>query len=142
MPVLKSLSFTAMPKAASDPVHIRRAKFIEKLEEQKLLLEDPAYVRTVQRTAEVDGVKQAVVRKQKVRPWWKTDAAGHLVMSIKFGAKPVEFQPGKAGIAVPSKDKLPSVINLLIEAVRAGELDELFTQASKARPAIKRKKAA
>jgi hypothetical protein len=55
MPVLKSLSFTAMPKSASDPVHIRRAKFIEKLEEQKLLLQDPGYVRTVQRTAEVDG---------------------------------------------------------------------------------------
>jgi hypothetical protein len=43
MPVLKSLSFTTMPKTASDPVHIRRAKFIEKLEEQKLLLQDPAY---------------------------------------------------------------------------------------------------
>lgn len=55
MPVLKSLSFTAMPKAASDPVNMRRAKFIEKLEEQKLLLEDPGYVRTVQRTAEVEG---------------------------------------------------------------------------------------
>jgi hypothetical protein len=71
MPVLKSLSITTMPKTASDPVHIRRAKFIEKLEEQKLLLQDPAYIRTVQRMAEVDGQKQAVVRKQRVKPWWK-----------------------------------------------------------------------
>src|SRR6478752_5608502 len=60
MPALKSLAFTAMPKTASDPVHIRRAKFIEKLEEQKLLLQDPAYIRTVQRMAEVDGQKQPV----------------------------------------------------------------------------------
>lgn len=141
MPVLKSLSFTAMPKTAGDPVNMRRAKFIEKLEEQKLLLADPGYVRTVQRTAEIDGQKQAVVRKQRVRPWWKTDPTGQIVMSVKFGSKPIEFEKGKAGIAVPSKDKLPTVINTLIEAVRAGELDELFTQASKSRP-IPKKKAA
>ena len=41
MPVLKSLSFTALPKAGNDPVQMRRAKFITKLEEQKLLLKDP-----------------------------------------------------------------------------------------------------
>lgn len=40
MPALKSLAFTTMPKTASDPVHIRRAKFIDKLEEQKLKLLD------------------------------------------------------------------------------------------------------
>ena len=44
-------------------------------------------------------------------------------MSIEFGAKPIEFEKGKAGIAVPSKDKLPTVIDTLIAAVRAGELD-------------------
>lgn len=142
MPVLKSLSFTAMPKSASDPVHIRRAKFIAKLEEQKLLVQDPAYIRTVQRTADVDGQKQPVVLKQRVRPWWKVDPSGQIVMSIKFGAKPIEFEKGKAGIAVPSKDKLPAVIDTLIAAVRAGELDELFTQASKSRPVPKPKKAA
>lgn len=142
MPVLKSLSFTAMPKSASDPVHIRRAKFIAKLEEQKLLVQDPAYIRTIQRMADVDGQKQPVVLKQRVRPWWKVDPSGQIIMSIKFGAKPIEFEKGKAGIAVPSKDKLPAVIDTLIAAVRAGELDELFTQASKSRPIPKSKKAA
>jgi hypothetical protein len=64
MPVLKSLSFTATPKVVGDPVLNRRAKFIEKLEEQKRLLDDPAYIRTVQRMAEVDGQKQSVVLRQ------------------------------------------------------------------------------
>jgi hypothetical protein len=41
------------------------------------------------------------------------------------------FEKGKAGIVVPSKDKLPTVIDTLIAAVRAGELDELFSQAAK-----------
>src|SRR5258708_35539413 len=131
-----------MPKTASDPVHIRRAKFIDKLEEQKQLLQDPGYIRTVQRMVEVDGQKQPVVRKQRVRPWWKTDTSGQLVMSIKFGAKPIEFEKGKAGIAVPCKDKLPAVIDTLISAVRAGELDELFSQAAKTGTIGKARKAA
>jgi len=36
-------------------------------------------------------------------------------------------------VAVPSKDKLPGIIDTLIAAVRAGELDDLFAQASKQR---------
>jgi hypothetical protein len=54
-----------------------------------------------------------------------------VVISIKFGAKPIEFEKGKAGIVAPSKDKLPAVIDTLISAVRAGELDDLFNQAAK-----------
>ena len=120
MPVLKSLSFTALPKTGNDPVQTRRAKFVAKLEEQKLLLKDPNHVRTVQRWTKVDGQRQAVTKQQAVRPWWKTDPAGQVVMSVKFGAKPIEFEKGKAGIVVPSKDKLPAVIDTLISAVRAG----------------------
>lgn len=133
MAVLKSLSFTAMSKASTDPAFVRRVKFIEKLEEQKRLLEDPGYVRTVQRMAEVDGTKQAVVRRQRVRPWWKTEASGQLLMSIKFGSKPIEFEKGKTGIVVASKEKLPGVIDTLISAIRAGELDDHFAAASKLR---------
>jgi hypothetical protein len=142
MPVLKSLSFTALPKSGNDPVHARRAKFVAKLEEQKLLLKDSNHVRTVQRWTKVNGERQAITKQQAVRPWWKTDPAGQLVMSIKFGAKPIEFEKGKAGIVVPSKEKLPTVIDTLISAVRAGELDELFSQAAKTGAIGKARKAA
>ena len=121
----------ALPKSGNDPVQSRRTKFVAKLEEQKLLLKDPNHVRTVQRWAKVNGERQAVTKQQAVRPWWKTDPSGQVVMSIKFGARLIEFEKGKAGIVVPSKDKLPTVIDTLIAAVRAGELDELFGQAAK-----------
>src|SRR5882672_11299111 len=140
MPVLKSLSFTALPKTGNDPVQQRRAKFVTKLEEQKLLLKDPNHIRTVQRWVKVDGERRAVTKQQAVRPW--TDPAGQVVVSIKFGAKPIEFEKGKAGIVVPSKDKLPAVIDTLIVAVRAGELDELFNQAAKTGSIGKARKAA
>jgi hypothetical protein len=142
MPVLKSLSFTTLPKNANDPVQQRRAKFITRLEEQKLLLKDPNHVRTVQRWTKVDGERQATTKQQAVRPWWKTDPTGQVVMSVKFGARPIEFEKGKAGIVVPSKDKLPAVIDTLISAVRAGELDELFSQAAKTGSIGKARKAA
>ncbi|UQR63497.1 hypothetical protein LRP30_43500 [Bradyrhizobium sp. C-145] len=142
MPILKSLSFTALPKAGNDPVQMRRTKFITKLEEQKLLLNDPNHVRTVQRWTKVNGERQATTKQQAVRPWWKTDASGQVVMAIKFGAKPIEFEKGKAGIVVGSKDKLPAVIDALIGAVRAGELDEHFSQAAKTGGIGKSRKAA
>jgi hypothetical protein len=141
MPVLKSLSFTTLPKPTSDPVHIRRAKLIARLEEQKALLDDPNLIRTVQRTVKDGGEKRIVTKQQKVRPWWRTDSAGHLFMSIRVGGRPVEFEKGKSAVSVPAKDKLPTVITTLIEAVRAGELDDILAQAK--RPAFgKTKKAA
>src|ERR1700759_617003 len=132
MPVLKSRSFTALPKSANDPVQFRRTKFIAKLEEQKLLLKDSNHVRTVQRWTKVDGERQATTKQQAIRPWWKTDASGLVVMSVKFGAKPVEVEKGKAGTAVGPRESPPAVIAALTAAVRAGELDEVFSQAAKA----------
>jgi hypothetical protein len=142
MPVLKSLSFTALPKSGNDPVQTRRAKFVTKLEEQKQLLKDPNHVRTVQRWTKVNGERQAITKQQAVRPWWKSDSSGQVVMSIKFGSKPVEFEKGKAGIVVGSKEKLPALIDTLIAAVRAGELDDLFSQAAKTGVIGKPRKAA
>ena len=141
MPVLKSLSFAALPKNSNDPVQTRRAKLISRLEEQKSLLADPNLIRTVQRTVTENGEKRIVSKQQKVRPWWRTDSAGHLFMSIKFGGRPIEFEKGKSAVAVPSKEKLPAVLTTLIEAVRAGELDDIMTTASGQRPFIKKKAA-
>jgi|SRR3954470_3235313 len=142
MPILKSLSFTALAKSTNDPVQQRRTKFVTKLEEQKLLLSDPNHVRIVQRWTKVNGERQATTKQQAVRPWWKGDPSGQVVMSVKFGAKPIEFEKGKAGIAVPSKDRLSTVIDILIAAVRAGELDDLFSQAAKTGGIGKTRKAA
>ena len=46
------------------------------------------------------------------------------MMTVKIGSKRIEFEKGKAAIAVGSLEKLPGVIDALIKAVRAGELDE------------------
>jgi hypothetical protein len=47
MGALKSLTFTALPKIGANPILDRRTNMIARLEEQKCLLNDPNYVRTV-----------------------------------------------------------------------------------------------
>jgi hypothetical protein len=131
MPVLKSLTFTSVPARGHDPVAARRAKLAERLEEQKKLLANPSHVRTIQRWTGKGVERKQIEKQQRVRPWWRTDAGGQLVMSVFYGAKPIEFEKGKAGIVVASKEKLSALIDTLIGAVRAGELDELMTRMGK-----------
>jgi DNA-binding MarR family transcriptional regulator len=129
MPILKSLIFTNLPARSHDPVANRRAKLVSRLEEQRQLLQDASYLRVVQRWTGKGDERHQVEKKQSVRPWWRADSAGRLVMCIYQGTKPIEFEKGKAAIAVPSRDKLPALIDTLIAAAKAGELDEVMTRA-------------
>jgi hypothetical protein len=138
---LKSLSFTAVPKGAANPVMSRRLKLIERLEEQRALAQDPKYLPTVKRWVKgADGAKQLVESQRPIRPWWRVDATGATVLTVRYGFKTIEFDKGKAGITVP-KDKLVSVLDTVIAAVRAGELDATLEQ-NKGRGVPRAKRAA
>jgi hypothetical protein len=127
---LKGLSFTALPQATIDPVTDRRTRVIAKLEEQKLLLADPAYLRTVKTTQKKDGEKTVVETKQKVSKWWRPAPTGYAFF-VRAGVKPLEFERGKAAVAVASLEKLPAVIDTLIMAVKTGELDQQLAASAK-----------
>lgn len=127
MTALKSLTFTAMP-TSGDPTLDRRARVIARLEEQKLILKDPNYVRTVRHFTKKDGARVMVEKQQRVPLWWRQHANGSFALFVKSGLRPIEFEKGKPAIAVPTLDKLPSVIDTLITAIRAGELDAQLTQ--------------
>ena len=141
---LKSLSFTAVPKGErADPVLIRREKLIARLEDQKTLAKDPTFAPTFTRSVKnAEGVKEKVQVKKPLRPNWRTDSKGAIVLTVRYGFKTIEFEKGKAGISVPSKEKLAAVIDTLIAAVRAGELDTVLEQQGKARAASTAKRAA
>ncbi len=137
---LKSLAFTVLPSSTRSPVDARRMKTIERLQEQKQLVENPNYVRTVKKWATVNGQKQLVERERRVHPWWRAATNGSLVFFVRLGGKPIEFDKGKAGIAVASAEKLPGMIDTLIAAVRNGELDTVLGQVKC--PPMQKKKAA
>ena len=65
-----------------------------------------------------------------------------LVLTVRYGAKPIEFAPGKAAIAVGKKEKLISTLETVIAAVEAGELDAVLAMMSKSAVMTKGKRAA
>jgi hypothetical protein len=91
-PTLKSLTFTTLPKPGANPTLDRRTKIIARLEEEKLLLADPNYARTVRTWVKKDGEKSVVEKKQRVLPWWSLAANGSYVFFVRAGWKPVEFE--------------------------------------------------
>ena len=130
MAVLKTLTFTTMP-TPGDPMLDRRARVIARLEEQKLILKDPNYTRTARNWVRKDGERVMVEKQQRVPLWWRQHPNGSFALFVKSGLKPIEFEKGKPAIAVSSLDKLPSVIDTLITAIRAGELDAQLAQTSR-----------
>jgi hypothetical protein len=139
MPFLKSLTFTALPLPGSNPTLDRRVRVIERLEEQKRLLNDSNYMRSVRTWVKKDSQKIAVDKAQRVMPWWRVAPNGSFVFFIRAGQKAIEFEKGKSAITMPSLDKLPSIIDTLIAAARNGELDEQLALASKSSPVRKRR---
>lgn len=138
MTSLKSLNFTTLPKTDSNPTAERRMRTVARLEEQKLLLKDAGFVRKVRSFVKKDGVRTSVESEQRVLPWWRRHVDGSYLFSIRSGSKSIEFEKGKAAIAVPSLDKLPAVIDALIAATRTGELDAQLAQGVRPPPVRKR----
>src|ERR1700733_14702680 len=130
MTALKSLTFTTLPTKDGNPILDRRAKVIARLEEQKLILKDPKYSRTNRKWVKKDGERVMVEQQLRVPLGWGQHPNGSYAVFIRSGLKPIEFEKGKAAIAVPSLDKLPSVIDTLIAAGRSGELDDKLAKAS------------
>ena len=133
MSIMKSLTFTAVPKIQNDPARTRRERLVSRLQEQKELVANPSLVRTVQRTVKKDGVRTVVETQQKLRPWWRTDEKGQVIFFVRVGWKLIEFEKGKAGVVAGSMERLPEVIDVLIGAVRAGELDPMLATAGDGR---------
>jgi hypothetical protein len=141
---MKSLTLAPLPRlTAADPVIQRRAKLIVRLQQQIALAQDPQFTLTRQKwIADETGVKQLRELRKKVRAWWRTDATGAVVLTVRYGAKPIEFEKGKAAIAVGKKDRLVQTIETVIAAVEAGELDGVLAQMSKSAVMTKGKRAA
>ena len=129
---LKSLTFTVAPQQiARNPKLVRRQRLIDRLGEQQKLVADPAFTVLVRRwVKDPDGIKQPVDRHRRVKPWWKADGAGNLVLVLKSGLKTIEIEKGKPGIVVGALGRLEAVLTTLIAAAKAGELDGALEAAS------------
>ena len=140
---LKGLTFGTINKGRENPVLVRRAKLVQRLEQQKALARDATYTLTVAKWVKTEtGGKELVQQPKRVRPWWREDVLGNIALTVRAGGRPIEFEKGKTAIVVPNKDELVPTIEAVIAAVRAGELDELLDQQMKTRDVPRAKRAA
>ena len=105
---LNTLAFVSVPKyLALSPVIGRRNRLIDRLEEQKRIAADPSYIPLTKRWKKTpDGSKALVDHYHRIRPWWRKDDAGNLILTVRVGLKALEFEKGKAGIAVGTQKRL------------------------------------
>jgi uncharacterized protein (DUF2267 family) len=135
MTVLKKLKLSnAAPVHVADPKQNARAKLLRFLQEQMAVaqaeIEGRAYTATkvVFRTGE-NGQRVRAEAPRHVRRGWFRDAAGVLFFQARYGNKPLDLGKGMTSIEVGNLEALPSVIDALVEATIAGELDAALAAA-------------
>ena len=102
------------------------------LQQQRALAENPLFIMTTQRWRKgEDGDKRLVERQKRVKRWWYQDALGNCYLTINYGSRRLELDKGKSAIAVGGKDNLVAIIDAVIAAVEAGELDAAIAATQK-----------
>jgi len=126
--LLSTLSITTRPiNNNSDPIIQRQTKLIARLEEQReiarCLLENETFSAYKEVTiTDEDNNKSKVKLPKRVKPWFYS-VKGSYFLEVRYGSKPIELAKSKYAITVGAKGDLLKVIDTVIDAVRAGELD-------------------
>ena len=130
MATLATLKLSTAVKPTHMPaVQVRRNKMSRRLWEQIELAkaqEAGTQFAPVKLRSYVDketGFRRQVESTKRVKPWWFTADNGKLVMNVRYGAKIIELAKGKSSIEVGSTDQLVHTLELIKQAVEAGELD-------------------
>ena len=66
---------------------------------------------------------------KRIRRWYWQEADGNVCLKLLYGSSPISFNGDNSTIEVKELSKLPETIDLLMEAVDAGELDDTLKTA-------------
>ena len=141
MGVLEKLKIVALaPKVKGTVEQERRKQLAEQLTEQLKLAEaalgGDQYLRTKATwVTDAEGNRVRMQRPVKLRQWWTVGTAGTVQFGVRYGAVPVQLQQGKTAVEVAKLGDLPAMINMLRQAVEAGELDAAVAAAMGSRSA-------
>ena len=131
MSILSALAFVPLPReTTADPVIQRRATFIKQLEQQRELAREQGFDPTKRKwVVTADGTKQLVTVPKRVKRWWRMDAQGNCFLVLRYGNRVITLSAGRTAIAVGPKSKLVQVIDTVIAAAKAGEMDAVLAAA-------------
>ena len=144
--LLSTLKLTAARKIRTLPDLVkRRNKLLQKLTEQRDLAqatqEGRHYAPTRLRSFK-DADTGARVSKQvpvRIKPWFWTGEKGETLLAVSYGSKQIELVKGKTAVEVGDQANLCSVLDVVIAAVKNGELDvQIETASTKLRDGFKK----
>jgi hypothetical protein len=69
---------------------------------------------------------------KKVRTWWWKNEAGKVNLVVRYGARVIELAKDKNSIELENEAAILPTLELIKQAVEAGELDSAITAVSKA----------
>ena len=147
MALLEKLKVVANPNTQQKTAEqFRRSKLIMKLQEQLALAEAELGGRAYKRMRWVtavndDGNPSRVQRAVRIKQWWYKGTSGSVLLTVRYGAKPIAISNGMTAIEVGKFEQLPDVIQTVIKAVDDGELDSELAAIAKARGFAKSKAA-
>jgi len=141
MTILSKLNFTDKPRSteAPSPEARLRSKMLDtigtQIEAATAKANGEVYIRRVKRWVDDPESGERVHKEVPVRfrPWWWTDEDGKLMLEVRYGNKRLEIKPKKSAIEVGDASNLVSTLELLKEAVEAGELDKVLMAAKEER---------
>lgn len=116
-------------QAAQDrsPAFMRRQKLVSKIDQQLALLADAAFKPTRQTWQKsADGSRVLVEKPIRLKPWWSRGANGKVVITVRYGSKPLQLADGCNAIELANEGQLFEVMTKLKDAVLLGEFDAVI----------------
>lgn len=137
MATLSTLKLSTAVKPRNIPaVQLRRNKISDRLWEQIQLATaqqtgtEFAPVRTRSYKDTETGVRKQITAAKRVKQWWFTAENGKLIVNVRYGTRLIELAKGKTAVEVASTADLVPTLELIKQAVEAGELDAQIAAAS------------
>ncbi len=137
MGMLDNLSFVAAKKQGRhSPQQHRRNKLATKIDEQIKLAEAKmggttyAPKRLKSLINRDSGERTLVETTKRVKEWWFVGENGKLLLSIRYGAKLIEFGKNKNAVEVADLAAAVEALTVIKQAVLVGELDAQIEAAS------------
>ena len=137
MATLSTLKLSNVVKPHHIPaVQLRRRKLSNRLWEQIQLAKaqhsgtEFAPVRTRSYLDTETGLRKQVAAPKRVKQWWFTSDNGKLLLNVRYGTRLIELAKGKTAVEIASTEQLVPTLELIKQAVEAGELDVQIAAAS------------
>ena len=137
MATLSTLKLSTAVKPRNSPaVQLRRNKISDRLWEQIQLATaqqtgtEFAPVRTRSYKDTETGIRKQITAAKRVNQWWFTADNGKLLVNVRYGTHLIELAKGKTAVEVASTADLVPTLELIKQAVEAGELDAQIAVAS------------